>query len=216
MLPSREYTPKVPLHVTPLQRRLAIAVTLVTSLCATFPWALAQALQAHGVEDAHRKAKSTVGVLAAGCALLLVFGYARDRSRDKTRTRHAQSQRALDHQTFQCVRPQTPGAFVVFPVRVVRRGVAASRVVALNGDELLVELDTAQRDAAGQVDSEGSLRRLLEAALLPRFPSDTAEVVTFYGEGPTGLAGGLALRRGGPDFALGPKVGRYLMDAVAG
>ena len=52
--------------------------------------------------------------------------------------------------------------------------------------------------------------------LLPRFPKGAAEVVTFYGEGPTGLAGGLALRRGAPDFALGRKVGRYLMDAVAG
>ena len=31
------------------------------------------------------------------------------------------------------------------------------------------------------------------AALLPRFPQGAAEVVTFYGEGPTGLAGGLAL-----------------------
>ena len=31
---------------------------------------------------------------------------------------------------------QTPGEFVVFPVRVARRGVAASRVVSLDSEEL--------------------------------------------------------------------------------
>ena len=77
------------------------------------------------------------------------------------------------------------------------------------------ELDTEHRDAAGRLDTEASLRSLLEAALQPRFPQGAAEVVTFYGEGPTGLAGGLALRRGAPDFALGRKVGCYLMDAAS-
>ena len=86
----------------------------------------------------------------------------------------------------------------------------------MDGEELRVELDAKRRDAAGRLDTEASLRSLLEAALLPRFPTGAAEVVTFYGEGPTGLAGGLALRRGAPDFALGRKVGCYLMDAVAG
>ena len=107
----------------------------------------------------------------------------------------------------------------MFPVRVVRRGVAASRVVALDKDALRVELDTTTRDEEGRPDTEGSLRRLLETALLPRFPACGAEVVTFAesGAGPTGLAGGLALAGGAPpDFTLGRKVGCYLMDAAGG
>ena len=216
MLPSRDYRPKAPFHLTPPQRRLAIAGTLMIGLGALFPWALAQAMRAHGVDDHHYHARRTTGVVAVVCALILLFGYARDRRRDKRRTTASQSRRAIKSQTFQCVAPQTPGEFVVFPVRVARRGVAASRVVSLDGEELRVELDTKQRDAAGRLDTEASLRSLLEAALLPRFPKGAAEVVTFYGEGPTGLAGGLALRRGAPDFALGRKVGCYLMDAVSG
>ena len=152
--------------------------------------------------------------MAVVCGLILLFGYARDRRRDKRRTTASQSQRAIKSQTFQCVAPQTPGEFVVFPVRVARRGVAASRVVSLDGEELRVELDTKQRDAAGRLDTEASLRSLLEAALLPRFPTGAAEVVTFYGEGPTGLAGGLALRRGWT--ALGRKIGATSRTASAG
>ena len=216
MLPSRDYRPKAPFHLTPPQRRLAIAGTLIIGLGALFPWALAQAMRAHGVDDHHYHARRTTGVVALVCGLILLFGFMRDRRRDKRRTTASQSQRAIRSQTFQCVAPQTPGEFVVFPVRVARRGVAASRVVSLDGEELRVELDTKQRDAAGRLDTEASLRSLLEAALLPRFPKGAAEVVTFYGEGPTGLAGGLALRRGAPDFALGRKVGCYLMDAVSG
>ena len=216
MLPSRrDYRPKAPFHLTPPQRRLAIAGTLIIGLGALFPWALAQAMRAHGVDDHHYHARRTTGVVAVVCGLILLFGYMRDRRRDKRRTTASQSQRAIKSQTFQCVAPQTPGEFVVFPVRVARRGVAASRVVSLDGEELRVELDTKQRDAAGRLDTEASLRSLLEAALLPRFPKGAAEVVTFYGEGPTGLAGGLALRRGAPDFALGRKVGCYLMDAAS-
>ena len=213
MLPSRrDYRPKAPFHLTPPQRRLAIAGTLIIGLGALFPWALAQAMRAHGVDDHHYHARRTTGVVAVVCGLILLFGYARDRRRDKRRTTASQSQRAIKSQTFQCVAPQTPGEFVVFPVRVARRGVAASRVVSLDGEELRVELDTKQRDAAGRLDTEASLRSLLEAALLPRFPTGAAEVVTFYGEGPTGLAGGLALRRGAPDFALGRKVGmRFIL-----
>ena len=41
MLPSRDYRPKAPFHLTPPQRRLAIAGTLVIGLGALFPWALA-------------------------------------------------------------------------------------------------------------------------------------------------------------------------------
>ena len=215
MLPSRrDYRPKAPFHFTPVQRRLAIVGTLIIGLGALFPWALAQAMRAHGVDDHHYHARRTTGVVAVVCGLILLFGYARDRRRDGARRQGSQSRRAIKSQTFQCVAPQTPGEFVVFPVRVARRGVAASRVVSLDGEELRVELDTKQRDAAGRLDTEASLRSLLEAALLPRFPKGAAEVVTFYGEGPTGLAGGLALRRGAPDFALGRKVGCYLMDAA--
>ena len=147
MLPSRDYRPKAPFHLTPPQRRLAIAGTLIIGLGALFPWALAQAMRAHGVDDHHYHARRTTGVVAVVCGLILLFGYARDRRRDRARTRGAQSQRAIKSQTFQCVAPQTPGEFVVFPVRVARRGVAASRVVSLDGEELRVELDTKRRDA---------------------------------------------------------------------
>ena len=216
MLPSRDYRPKAPFHLTPPQRRLAIAGTLIIGLGALFPWALAQAMRAHGVDDHHYHARRTTAVVAVVCGLILLFGYARDRRRDRARTRGAQSQRAIKSQTFQCVAPQTPGEFVVFPVRVARRGVAASRVVSLEADELRVELDTRARDAEGKIDSEGSLRALLEAALLPRFEAGAAEIVTFQGAdgGPTGLAGGLALNRA--DFDLGRKVGCFLMDAAQG
>ena len=53
MLPSRDYRPKAPVHFTPSQRRLAIAGTLIIGLGALFPWALAQAMRAHGVDDHH-------------------------------------------------------------------------------------------------------------------------------------------------------------------
>ena len=213
MLPSRDYRPKAPFHPTPPQRRLAIAGTLIIGLGALFPWALAQAMRAHGVDDHHYHAEDTRRRrrLRADTA----FGYMRDRRRDKRRHKAAQSQRAIRSQTFQCVAPQTRRVSSSSPY--AWRGAASRRRASCRwtARSCGVELDTKRRDAAGRLDTEASLRSLLEAALLPRFPKGAAEVVTFYGEGPTGLAGGLALRRGAPDFALGRKVGCYLMDAAS-
>ena len=160
--------------------------------------------------------KATAKVLKVPVAVAWLYAYANDTEESRRRRDAAFSRRALKSQTFKCVSPQVPGEFVVFPVRVRKRGVAASRVVSLEADELRVELDTRARDAEGKIDSEGSLRALLEAALLPRFEAGAAEIVTFQGAdgGPTGLAGGLALNRA--DFDLGRKVGCFLMDAAQG
>ena len=220
MLPAtqRPKAPKRSLELSPRTRHVLISVSLLLSFSFLFPFALSQTLQVHGMKEAkaYRFAYGVSGLLFCCFAVAWLYAYASDTEESRRRRDAAFSRRALKSQTFKCVSPQVPGEFVVFPVRVRKRGVAASRVVSLEADELRVELDTRARDAEGKIDSEGSLRALLEAALLPRFEAGAAEIVTFQGAdgGPTGLAGGLALNRA--DFDLGRKVGCFLLDAAQG
>lgn len=199
-------------------RHVLIGLVLVLSFSALFPFALSQTLQVHGMK-ARRAYKCAYGVsLLLFCcfAVAMLYAYGNDTEEGRRRRNFAFSQRSLKGQTFKCVAPQVPGEFVVFPVRVRKRGVAASRVVSLDGDVLMVELDTRVRDAEGKIDSTGSLEALLRAVVLPRFPSGHADVVVFQGSdsGPTGLAGGVAVKAA--DFDLGRKVGCFLMDAALG
>ena len=172
----------------------------------------------HGMEleKAHMWAFAVTAMLFLCFLVALAWAYGNDTELSRMTRAQAFSERALKKQTFKCVAPQVPGEFVVFPVRVYKRGVKASRIVSLEADELRVELDTRQRDAQGKIDSAGSLRRLLEAVLLPRFQDGAAEIVIFQGSdsGPTGLAGGLGVSSA--DFELGRKVGCFLMDAAQG
>lgn len=220
MLPAVKRAPRGPrAPLTRAQRWLGIVTVLALSLGWLFPFALSQVLGMHGMAPAAawRAAYRVSACLGVGVLLALACGRANDTAANREVRRLRTSERALRKQTFKCVAPQVPGEFVVFPVRVVRRGVAASRVASVEADEVRVELDTKARDASGKIDSEGSLRRLLEAVLVPRFAG--SEVVTFQGadSGPTGLAAGLGIpKAGGPDFDLSRKVGCALMDAAGG
>mmetsp|Transcript_2984 Transcript_2984/g.11355 ORF Transcript_2984/g.11355 Transcript_2984/m.11355 type:complete len:302 (-) Transcript_2984:265-1170(-) len=202
--------------------RLVTAVALGASLFVIFPLSLARFLDTfhyYGPGEAHSLAwtiSTRVGVLV-GVVGLCAFG--RDCAASRHNARIACSREALKRQSFKCITPQIPGLFVVFPVRVVRRGVAHARVVAVDDDAVRVELDT---DADAGVDSEAALRTFLEEALAPGLvaPSsssgasssgassstateknDTAasasfEIVTFVGKkdaGPTSLAAGVAM-----------------------
>lgn len=207
--------PRAPL--TSGQRWFGIALVLIVSLGWLFPFVLSQVLSMHGMEADHawRVAFRVSGVIACVIVLVLAYGRANDTEANREIRRARTSEKALRKQSFKCVAPQVPGKFVVFPVRVVRRGVDASTIVSVEADEVRVELDTRKRDADGAIDSEGSLRRLLEARLAPALAN--ASIVTFQGRdsGPTGLSAGLAID-GPPDFDLGRKVACALMDAAGG
>ena len=115
--------PRAPL--TSGQRWFGIALVLIVSLGWLFPFVLSQVLSMHGMKADHawRVAFRVSGVIACVIVLVLAYGRANDTEANREIRRARTSERALKKQSFKCVAPQVPGKFVVFPVRVVRRGV---------------------------------------------------------------------------------------------
>ncbi|CAM9242402.1 unnamed protein product [Scytosiphon promiscuus] len=109
---------------------------------------------------------------------------------------------AIDEQSFGCIQVQVLDSFVVFPVRVNKRGCTSSAWVEMGEDAIVANLCAAVK-LTGAVDTEGPLRRLCEATFGPDL-----EVIVYCGggtSGPTGLAVGV----GRPNF------GPYLAGRVA-
>ncbi|CAN0263147.1 unnamed protein product [Ectocarpus sp. 6 AP-2014] len=105
---------------------------------------------------------------------------------------------AIEAQSFGCIRPQVLDSFVVFPVRVSKRGCAGSSWVELGEQAVAVNLCAAAK-ISGAVDTEGPLRRLCEAT----FGSEL-DVIVYCGggtAGPTGLAVGVGRQNFGPYLA---------------
>ncbi|CAM9199817.1 unnamed protein product [Ascophyllum nodosum] len=138
--------------------------------------------------------------LPASCYMGAIMWYAAAENR---RIRKAKRQmEAIEEQTYGCIQPQVLDSFVVFPVRVNKRGCSASSWVEIGEQAVVVNL-CASLKVTGAVDTEGPLRRLCEAT----FGEDLGVIVYCGGgkAGPTGLAVGVG-RKG---------FGRYLASRVA-
>lgn len=120
-----------------------------------------------------------------------------------------QQQEAIDQQTYGCIQPQVLNSFVVFPVRVNKRGCVASSWVEIGEQGVVANLCAAVK-VTGVADTEGPLRRLCEAT----FRQDL-EVIVYCGggkAGPTGLAVGVGREGFGPFLAS--VVGHSIKDAI--
>lgn len=194
-------------------RRVFVVLALAVSLFFLLPLSLHAFLASIGVAQSAKAAAWVTLVVAAGAAVGLGWALRRDIRRARKAFLAAEDRRAVKRGSFKCVVPEILGQFVVFPVRVERRGQLQSRIVALDDDALRVDLST---DHGRGHDSAVALKALLEAALLPHFHQ--AEIVAYQGKdaGPTGLAAGLALNTGRKDLNLGLNCGRMLMDLASG
>jgi len=185
---------------------LALAMSMLLLLIM-----LELAMWMHGVSRAKMWSRRVAGGTAIFvCILLLIVLW-----NDKVKTRRWLEENIFvdeaKRQSYKCIRPQgPPGQFVVFPVRVLRRGVP-TRFIDITEDALLVELNT---NYGAHVDSEKALRSALEATLLPKIAG--IDIIIFQGKdaGPTSLAAGVALRNayGASDPLLATKVAAAILD----
>ncbi|KAJ1462055.1 hypothetical protein M885DRAFT_610946 [Pelagophyceae sp. CCMP2097] len=197
--------------------KLIVAAVLVVTIFVMLPLTVREACLIHGLgeERAYHVAKRATkyALFAVGACFVVALRFDLQANLEARRLRLREAE--IAKQCYKCIRPQEEGVFVVFPVHVLRRGVAMSKVVTIDDESLKVELAT---DADRGVSAEMALTQLLEAALVERFTAGTARAIVFIGKdsGPTGLAGGLALRStASPDLLLGVKCGHFLMDASA-
>ncbi|CAM9223832.1 unnamed protein product [Sphacelaria rigidula] len=120
-----------------------------------------------------------------------------------------QHQEAIEQQTYGCIQPQVLNSFVVFPVRVNKRGCEASSWVEIGEQGVVANLCAAVK-VTGAPDTEGPLRRLCEAT----FKQDLKIIVYCGGgtAGPTGLAVGVGREGFGPFLASA--VAHSIHDAI--
>lgn len=192
---------------------MLILASLCISLYFLLPFSVHAFLESVGLK--HSRKATILITLGASMVVCGCLGWAmqRDLARARREFIEARRRQAIRRASFKCVMPQVFGEFVVFPVRVDRRGQKRSRIVALDDLFLRVELHT---DHDVGTDSATALKELLQAELLPRFDNN-ADIVTFQGKdaGPTGLAAGLALKGPRRDPSLGVACGRALMDLAS-
>lgn len=210
LLPSFKAARRASWQMSTTTRRILILASLCVSLYFLLPFSVHAFLESIGLKQS-RKATILI-TLGASMIVCGCLGWAMQRDLARARIEFIEARRklALRRASFKCVTPQVFGQFVVFPVRVDRRGQKRSRIVAL--DELFLRVELRTNHDAG-ADSASALKELLQAELLPRF-NNNADIVTFQGKdaGPTGLAAGLALKGPRRDPSLGVACGRALMD----